>query len=296
MIIDFEKIKAARLKSKLSIEAVASNCSLSVQQIKSIEENKGGGFFNDHFKKIATKKYIAFLNLSEDEIFHINKKDELLEQPIENEPSVGSDDAIKPSLKFFIPKYINYTIILALLFTLFLIIFNKTEDNVSENIIDNELLPEIQEESIPKLESEIPLDIISNNQENKESPNSNTSADINEGTMTQLSDSCESIFNQNENKISNYQTRRVPEKPNNYIHLTSTSKQTICIKSQNKDVKEYEIDGSNPLTFRGSPPFLIYLNPILTEIFFQGWKIPLDNNFNLYQITSYQDPTLSNFQ
>jgi hypothetical protein len=114
--------------------------------------------------------------------------------------------------------------------------------------------------------------------------------------MTQLSDSCESIFNQNENKISNYQTRRVPEKPNNYIHLTSTSKQTICIKSQNKDVKEYEIDGSNPLTFRGSPPFLIYFNPILTEIFFQGWKIPLDNNFNLYQITSYQDPTLSNFQ
>ena len=62
------KLKSTRERAKLSLEEAASSCSLSAQQINSLEKDLDVGFFNAHFKEIAAKKYITYLGLSQSEI------------------------------------------------------------------------------------------------------------------------------------------------------------------------------------------------------------------------------------
>ncbi|MGA1443923.1 MAG: hypothetical protein ACO32A_06125, partial [Methylophilaceae bacterium] len=58
-VINSSKLKSTREREKLSLEDAASSCSLSAQQINSLEKDLDVGFFNEHFKEIAVKKYIT---------------------------------------------------------------------------------------------------------------------------------------------------------------------------------------------------------------------------------------------
>ena len=66
--IDGNLLASARQKAKLSVNDVASSCSLSSQQILSLETGSDAGFFNDQFKVICAKKYINFLKLNADHV------------------------------------------------------------------------------------------------------------------------------------------------------------------------------------------------------------------------------------
>ncbi len=67
-VINSDKLKSTRERAKLSLEDAASSCSLSSQQINSLENGLDVGFFNAHFKEIAAKKYIKYLGLSQSDI------------------------------------------------------------------------------------------------------------------------------------------------------------------------------------------------------------------------------------
>ena len=67
-VINSDKLKSTRERAKLSLEDAASSCSLSSQQINSLENDLDVGFFNSNFKEIAAKKYIKYLGLSQSDI------------------------------------------------------------------------------------------------------------------------------------------------------------------------------------------------------------------------------------
>jgi hypothetical protein len=107
--------------------------------------------------------------------------------------------------------------------------------------------------------------------------------------------SCNNIFQSSD--IQNYRTPNVPDKPNNYVHIKSNQQLPLCIQSNNGDAKSFTVTENEPLTFRGQPPFTLYIsNPEGVRVFFQGWQVPLDSNYQVIKLNSYKDPNLGSFE
>jgi hypothetical protein len=54
---------------------------------------------------------------------------------------------------------------------------------------------------------------------------------------------------------------------------------------------------NDPLTFRGQAPFTIFIpNPEGVQVFFQGWQVRLNPNYQVIKINSYKDPNLGSLQ
>ena len=73
--IDGNLLASARQKAKLSVNYAASSCSLSSQQILSLETGSDAGFFNDQFKIICAKKYIKFLKLNSANVITVTNEE-----------------------------------------------------------------------------------------------------------------------------------------------------------------------------------------------------------------------------
>ena len=52
---------------------------------------------------------------------------------------------------------------------------------------------------------------------------------------------------------------------------------------------EYDLKKEAKLSHHGSPPFKIQLNPNISEIYFEGWKVNLQDNDYFIQL----NPTLA---
>ncbi len=292
-VINSDKLKSTRERAKLSLEDAASSCSLSSQQINSLENDLDVGFFNAHFKEIAAKKYIKYLGLSQSDIL-------MHEEASPSKEVEPSKQTLTPQTNFhrlirIAIKKKKTTIISVLAVTLLLMLALKdpieNEHSLQENEIPADAL--ISDNQTDVSLSEEPIRINEHDDHSHSSP-SPIIAETDEVPVNNSND-CANLLNTD--NFQNYRTKYVPEKPNNYIHIKSSLTQTLCIQSGNEEAKSIVVTESEPLNFKGGAPFLLQINePDKVEVYFQGWKVWLNPNFQVFKINAYQDPTLTSLE
>ena len=292
-VINSDKLKSTRERAKLSLEDAASSCSLSSQQINSLENGLDVGFFNAHFKEIAAKKYIKYLGLSQSDIL-MHEEASPSEEVESSEQTLTPQTNLHRLIRIAITNK-KTTIISVLAVTLLLMLALKdpieNEHSLQENEIPADAL--ISDNQTDVSLSEEPIRINEHDDHSHSSP-SPIIAKTDEVPVNNSND-CTNLLNTD--NFQNYRTKYVPEKPNNYIHIKSSLTQTLCIQSGNEEAKSIVVTESEPLNFKGGAPFLLQINePDKVEVYFQGWKVWLNPNFQVFKINAYQDPTLTSLE
>ena len=303
--IDGNALSTAREKAKLSVSDAASACSLSHQQILSLETNSDTGFFNNKFKIICARKYINFLKINPADIILSNNKDSISEETdlkIADEETSAESQHRSQFAQLKIEKNIKTLVAFCLIGIVLLALYFSNQHDESENIL-NESNSEIEiDNGLSSDETE--EDQISLFESTDENSAESIEQDEQEQKLTVLNDSdfeqvnetsCNNIFESNE--IQNYRTPNVPDKPDNYVHIKSNQEISLCIQSSDGDVKLFTVDDNNPLTFRGQAPFTLHIpNPDGVQVFFQGWQVWLNPNYQIVKLNSYQDPNLGSLE
>ena len=88
--------------------------------------------------------------------------------------------------------------------------------------------------------------------------------------------------------LKSFSTRN-PEKSSYYFYIISHDSQKICVVDSLGALKEYDFKKGAKLSHHGSPPFKIQLNPNISEVYFEGWKVNLQDNDYFIQL----NPTLT---
>lgn len=303
--IDGKALSTAREKAKISVSDAASACSLSSQQILSLETNSDTGFFNNKFKIICARKYINFLKINPTDIILSNNNDSTSEETdlnIADEETSAESQHQSQFAQLKIEKNIKTLVAFCLLGIVLSVLYFSNQHDESENIL-NESNSEIEIDN-GSSSDETEEDQISLFESADENSAESIEQDEQEQKLTVLNDSdfeqvnetsCNNIFESNE--IQNYRTPNVPDKPDNYVHIKSNQEISLCIQSSDGDVKLFTVGDSNPLTFRGQAPFTLHIpNPDGVQVFFQGWQVWLNPNYQIVKLNSYQDPNLGSLE
>ena len=303
--IDGKALSIAREKAKLSVSDAASACSLSSQQILSLETDSDAGFFNNKFKVICARKYINFLKINPTDIILSNSDDSSSEETdlnIAYEETSAESQYQSQFAQLKIEKNIKTLVAFCLVGIVLLALYFSNQHDESENIL-NESNSEIEIDN-GSSSDETEEDQISLFESADENSAESIEQDEQEQKLTVLNDSdfeqtnetsCNNIFESSE--IQNYRTPNVPDKPDNYVHIKSNQEISLCIQSSVGDVKLFTVSDNNPLTFRGQAPFTLHIpNPDGVQVFFQGWQVWLNPNYQIVKLNSYQDPNLGSLE
>jgi len=274
-----------RKKQQKSLENISNELTLSVDQIKSLENNLMHGFITPHFKNIALKRYINFLGLDFNKIISTDIE---FKKELEEVEEIDTEDKIKPPFlsklnflsKLKIKKIPNHLmLIISCLIILLIIIQNSDFDQENPNLKTNTpKINNIKEKIIANnTQSPINKDFLENK---KTIPKENTQEIKNEPDTTPIEFLC-SIKSAPINKIW---SRQNPDKPADYFHIISLEKQSICTIDNQGRFKQYDLNKGTKLTHRGEAPFKIQLNPSISELYFQGWKVILKENDTFIQL------------
>ena len=276
-----------RKKQKISLESAASSLTLSVNQIKSLESNLSHGFITAHFKSIAIKRYAKLLeiDLSKIIISDTEHEQELVGTDLEDKLvmnfSVNNIKRLIPLilLNLKLTKKNIFVSLILIGLILFLILprdphlSNKisiTEINTSgpEFSADDDFLPPVTDDfnKIKKLKF-LPK------QDGIISENDSTSPESIEFLCTIKSASMDKIW-----------SRAKPEKPATYFHIISQEKQSICTIDNRGIFRKYDLGEGGKITHRGEAPFKVQLNPSISELYFQGWKVILGETDTFVQL------------
>lgn len=285
---NYKILAQERKKQKISLENIASELTLNIDQVKSLENNLQQGFATPHFKNLALKRYCNFLAIDLEKVIpeEIPTKEEINEEEIEEIYIDNNKFSFLSKLKK-IPSH--FFLILSCLIIIFIILQNfDTKDtdleivipkpNTSEKkiITNNDLSAPVSENY--KKEKKVTI-LKENIQKNK------TESEI---------IPIEFLCSINSAPIDKIWTRKNPEKPATYFHIVSLKKQSICTIDNQGQFKQYNLDEGSKLTHRGEAPFKIQLNPSISELYFQGWKVILNENDTFIQLNPFQMATESN--
>ena len=83
---------------------------------------------------------------------------------------------------------------------------------------------------------------------------------------------------------------QTPEKSSYYFYFISNDSQKICVVDSLGALKEYDLKKGAKLSHHGSPPFKIQLDPNISEIYFEGWKVNLQDNDYFIQLNPALTP------
>ena len=307
--IDGKTLSTAREKAKLSVNDVATACSLSSQQILSLETDSDSGFFNDKFKLICANKYINFLKinpndviLSNNDVTHSEETD--LNAADEKTSEESHHRSLFPHFKND-DKTIKSIVSLCAVGVVLLIFYFSNDYHESENILDESSseIEIVNDSSIDETEED-PISLFESTESADENSTQSIEQEEQEQSLTVQNDSdfeqvneasCNNIFESNE--FQNYRTPNVPDKPDNYVHIKSNQEISLCVQSSNIDAKLFMVTDDNPLTFRGQAPFTLYIpNSEGVQVFFQGWQVWLDPNYQIIKLNSYEDPNLGSLE
>jgi len=269
----------------------------------SLETGLNLGFFNDNFKIICAKKYINFLKINSEDVISIQTNDTALNEANRTENADEKKSSEIFQYQFFFArlkhaKNLKALIILLVAATVLSIFyFFNHHDELEMNLNESDIEIEIDNDpSFNDVNNQISL-FESVEDDSTDITNQDQGGTIaNNSTFEQLDEaSCSNIFQSSD--IQNYRTPNVPDKPNDYVHIKSNQELPLCIHSNNGDAKSFTVTDNDPLTFRGQAPFNLYTpNSEGVQIFFQGWQVPLDPNYQVIKLNSYKDPNLGNLE
>ena len=300
-----KKLINKRKKWRLSIGDAAKALTLSTTQIKSLENNLDIGFASPKYKLILLRRYAKFLDIK-------------LEDLIEEKPKSSKEKEDELALQdnnLTLHNKINYSVLAIILFGFIIYLFNSDLSKSNDQIPDlNEVSPDPETISIETQKEEYiefadnltesigSAEKISDNEdEYKESD-----SQLNEEPITiaddivaptELDSPSEVIdFNSVEDFVCKVGTTQLksfstqnPEKSSYYFYFISNDSQKICVADSLGALKEYDLKKGAKLSHHGSPPFKIQLNPNISEIYFEGWKVNLQDNDYFIQL----NPTLA---
>ena len=301
-----KKLINKRKKLRLTISDAAKTLTLSTTQIKSLENNLDIGFASPKYKLILLKRYAKLLDIE-------------LEDLIENEDRSNPEKENKPPAQktnSALHNKVNYSVLAIILFGLIIYFFNTDLSKSKNQILDlNEVTPEPETISIePQKEEYIELaDNLSESLGSSEQISDNDDeynqldSQLNEEPITiaddviaptELDSTSEVIdFNSDEDFVCKVGTTQLksfstqnPEKPSYYFYIISHDSQKICVVDSLGALKEYDFNKGSKLSHHGSPPFKIQLNPNVSEVYFEGWKVNLQDNDYFIQLNPALTP------
>ena len=280
-----------RKKQKISLESAASAITLNVNQIKSLESNLNHGFITAHFKSIAIKRYAKLLeiDLSKIIISDTEPEQELVGTNLEDKLvmnfSVNNIKRLIPlillNLKLTKKNIFVSLILIGLILFLILSLDLHLNDKISNAEIntsspkvsmevstDDDFLPPVTDDfiKIKKLK-------VLPKQDSIFSKNDFTSPESIEFLCSIQSASMDKIW-----------SRAKPEKPATYFHIISLEKQSICTIDNRGIFRKYDLGKGGKITHRGEAPFKVQLNPSISELYFQGWKVILGETDTFVQL------------
>ena len=249
-----------RKKQKLSRIDIALKLTLNEHQIKSIEENLATGFTNDHFRQLSIKRYAKVLVVSIDKVI-----------PVNNNTNNG-DNILNDVKNIEIKKY-SFILPLALVLFLFanIFVFNLPEEEV-DYLTLNDSIDNISDPiPIEADENALPIEI----NENDTPPEV---AQINYDSSAPDNVALDFICTiDTATDLTNFSTKN-PEKPATYFFIISDEAQTFCTIDSNNILKTYNLAKGERMTHKGTAPFKLQLNPSVSELYFEGWKVQLQND------------------
>ena len=275
-----EVLARKRKKLRLSLASVASQLTLSHEQINSIEKNLMRGFVTPYFKKLAMRRYAKLLD--------VDFKKVVTEKTL----SAQAENFIKPTNK--IRTFPTFLILLICLLSGFLIIqlfsltsADKIEDNLSITALENKIVAEMTAEEMQEQDT-LPIviddisqtkDVSVEKQETKVIA-SNEAPPVASVPIPAAATSVEFLCTIRNAKAMQYSAKN-PEKPATYFHLISIEPQTICAVDSTGNFKTVQLEKEGRFTFRGQPPFKLQFDPAKSRLFFQGWIVrsPPDHYF-----------------
>ena len=301
-----KKLINKRKKLRLTISDAAKTLTLSTTQIKSLENNLDIGFASPKYKLILLKRYAKLLDIE-------------LEDLIENEDRSNLEEENKlPAQKTHsaLHNKLNYSLLAVILFGLIIYLFNTDLSKSKNQILDlNEVTPEPDTLSI-EIHEEEHIEITDNLSKNLGSSEEISDNDdeydqldlqFNEEPITiaddlfastELDSTSEIIaFNSDEDFVCKVGTTQLksfstqnPEKSSYYFYIISHESQKICVVDSLGALKEYDFNKGSKLSHHGSPPFKIQLNPNVSEVYFEGWKVNLQDNDYFIQLNPALTP------
>tara|TARA_B100000795_G_scaffold38949_1_gene25648 strand:+ start:99 stop:980 length:882 start_codon:yes stop_codon:yes gene_type:complete len=273
---NYKILAQERKKRKISQDQAAVKLTLSVGQIKSLENNLEYGFITPHFRNLALKRYAKFLEIPFYKIIPIPATQEKIVDYPSKEVVSQIDKQNKNLLQLLILKiryFIMGLVVLSLLVFFFFIPANKAKIPSSEIVI-----PEI---AVIDYIDVIPVNKnFIQNKNLKADPKESVQEAENKSDTISTEFLC-SIESASMDKIW---SRINPEKPPTYFHIVSLKKQSICTIDNRGVLRKYNLDDGEKLTHRGEAPFKVQLNPSISELYFQGWKVYLEKNDNFVQL------------
>ena len=301
-----KKLINKRKKLRLTISDAAKTLTLSTTQIKSLENNLDIGFASPKYKLILLKRYAKLLDIELEDLIE-NKDISNLEK--ENKPPAQKTNSA-------LHNKVNYSVLAIILFGLVIYFFNTDLSKSKNKILDlNEVTPEPDTLSIEIHEEEhIEItDNLSKNLGNLEQISDNgdeyeqLDLQFNEEPITiaddlfastELDSTSEVIaFNSDEDFVCKVGTTQLksfstqnPEKSSYYFYIISHDSQKICVVDSLGALKEYDFNKGSKLSHHGSPPFKIQLNPNVSEVYFEGWKVNLQDNDYFIQLNPALTP------
>ena len=300
-----KKLINKRKKLRLTISDAAKTLTLSTTQIKSLENNLDIGFASPKYKLILLKRYAKLLDIE-------------LEDLIENEDRSNLEKENKPPAQktnSALHNKVNYSVLAIIFFGFIIYLFNTDLSKSKNQILDlNEATPKPDTLSI-EIHEEEHIEITDNLSKNLGSSEQISDNDdeydqldlqFNEEPITiaddlfastELDSTSEIIaFNSDEDFVCKVGTTQLksfstqnPEKPSYYFYIISHDSQKICVVDSLGALKEYDLKKGGKLSHHGSPPFKIQLNPNVSEVYFEGWKVNLQDNDYFIQL----NPTLT---
>ena len=301
-----KKLINKRKKLRLTISDAAKTLTLSTTQIKSLENNLDIGFASPKYKLILLKRYAKLLDIE-------------LEDLIENEDRSNLEKENKPPAQktnSALHNKVNYSVLAIILFGLVIYFFNTDLSKSKNKILDlNEVTPEPDTLSI-EIHEEEHIEITDNLSKNLGSSEEISDNDdeydqldlqFNEEPITiaddlfastELDSTSEVIaFNSDEDFVCKVGTTQLksfstqnPEKSSYYFYIISHESQKICVVDSLGALKEYDFNKGSKLSHHGSPPFKIQLNPNVSEVYFEGWKVNLQDNDYFIQLNPALTP------
>ena len=300
-----KKLINKRKKWRLSIGDAAQALTLSTTQIKSLENNLDIGFASPKYKLILLKRYAKFLDIKLDLL--IEEKDKLISEKENKHTTQKTKSALH--------NKVNYSILAIVIFGFIFYLFDADLPKSNNQISDlNEVTPEPETTSIetPKVEQVEVIDNLPKSLDGSEKVSANddgyneSDSQLNEESFviaddavapTELDSSSEVVaLNSVEDfvcevgttPLKSFSTRN-PEKSSYYFYIISHDSQKICVVDSLGALKEYDFKKGAKLSHHGSPPFKIQLNPNISEVYFEGWKVNLQDNDYFIQL----NPTLT---